>query len=107
MKQQVISVALMATFVLLLLSFTPTRASRTLDGDFRETWMKGSNLLLSSLQSRKPPLRSPGNGCNSTGNGGNPCIGSKKVAGHPNAATAPPPPEFSKSLVQIREAASS
>ncbi|GKG10972.1 hypothetical protein Tco_0342372 [Tanacetum coccineum] len=68
--------------------------------------MKRSHLLLSSLQ-RKPPVRSPGNPCNSTGNGGDgSCIGSKKVAGRPNAATAPPPPEFSQSLVQIGEATS-
>lgn len=106
MKHQVISVALIATFVLLLLSFTPTRASITLNGDFKETWMNGSNLLLSSLQSRKPPVRSPGNGCNSTDNGGNPCVGSKKVVGRPNTATAPPPPEFSQLLVQVGEATS-
>ncbi|GJX85457.1 hypothetical protein Tco_0336231 [Tanacetum coccineum] len=106
MKHQVIYVAIMATLVLLLLSFKPTRASRILDRDFEETWMKRSHLLLSSLQ-RKPPVRSPGNRCNSTGNGGDgSCIGSKKVAGRPNAATAPPPPEFSQSLVQIGEATS-
>ena len=100
MKHQVIFVAIMATFVLLLLSFTPTGASRILEGDFKETWMKRSNLLLPLLQSRRPPVPPPGNGCNSTGNGGNHCIGSGKVAGRrPNGATAPPPPEFSQSIV--------
>ena len=102
MKHQVIYVAIMATFFLLLLSFTPTRASRILEGDFKETWTKRSNILLSLLQSRRPPVRSPGNGCNSTGNGGNPCIGSRKVAGRrPNGATSPPLPKFRLSLVQI------
>ncbi|GJX85458.1 hypothetical protein Tco_0336232 [Tanacetum coccineum] len=96
----------MATFVLLLLSFTPTRASRILEGDFHQTWMKRSNLLLSSLQSGRPPVRPPGNGCNNTGNGGNPCIGSRKIARRPNSVTAPPPPESSQSLVQIGEATS-
>ncbi|GJT86660.1 hypothetical protein Tco_1068377 [Tanacetum coccineum] len=106
MKHQVIYVAIMATLVFFLLSFKPTGASRILDGDFEETWTKRSDLLLSSLQ-RKPPARSPGNTCNSTGNGGGGrCIGSKKVAGRPNAATTPPPSEFSQSLVQIGEATS-
>ena len=106
MKHQVIYVAILAALVLFLLSFQPTRAIRILDEDFEETWMKRSHLLLSSLQ-RKPPVRPPGNPCNSTGNGGSGhCIGSNKVAGRPNAATVPPPPEFSQSLVQIGEATS-
>nr|GFC58821.1 hypothetical protein [Tanacetum cinerariifolium] len=55
----------------------------------------------------KPPVRSPGNPCNSTGNGGaGRCIGSKKVVGRPNTATAPPPPKFSQSFVQVGEATS-
>ncbi|GKE90462.1 hypothetical protein Tco_1567937, partial [Tanacetum coccineum] len=88
MKHQVIYVAIMATLVLFLLSFKPTGASRILDGDFEETWMKRSDLLLSSLQ-RKPPVRSPGNRCNSTGNG---CVWrcmAPEGCGRPNAATAP------------------
>ncbi|KAJ9565087.1 hypothetical protein OSB04_001053 [Centaurea solstitialis] len=67
----------------------PIGACRLLDGEFEETWMKRGSMLLSSLQTRRP-VRSPGNGCNWTGNGGNPCIGSKKVAQF--YTVAPPPP---------------
>ncbi|KAI3678837.1 hypothetical protein L6452_38141 [Arctium lappa] len=68
---------------------SPIEACRLLDGEFEETWMKRGSLLLSSLQQRRP-VRSPGNGCNWTGNGGNPCVDSKKVVGH--HTDAPPPP---------------
>ncbi|KAD3338333.1 hypothetical protein E3N88_33854 [Mikania micrantha] len=64
-------------------------ACRLLDGELEETWMKRGNLLLSSLQHR--PVRSPGNGCNNTGNGGNPCVGSRKVAGRHGYGGLPPP----------------
>ncbi|GJT86662.1 hypothetical protein Tco_1068379 [Tanacetum coccineum] len=106
MKHQAIYVTIMATFALLLLSFTPTRANRILEGDFHETWMQRSNPLLPSLQSRSPPVQPPGNGCNLTGNGGNLYIMSRKIVGRPIGATAPPPPESSQSLVQIGEATS-
>ncbi|GKC19556.1 hypothetical protein Tco_1021706 [Tanacetum coccineum] len=68
--------------------------------------MQRSNPLLSSLQSRSPPVRPPGNGCNLTGNDGNPCIMSRKIVGRPIGATAPPPLESSQALVQIGEATS-
>ncbi|GJX17423.1 hypothetical protein Tco_0218255 [Tanacetum coccineum] len=39
---------------------------------------------------RKVPT--PGNGCSNTGNGGNPCIGSKRVVGGTTSDVASPPP---------------
>ncbi|KAJ9564950.1 hypothetical protein OSB04_000916 [Centaurea solstitialis] len=84
----------------------PIGACRLLDGEFEETWMKRGSLLLSSLQTRRP-VRSPGNGCNWTGNGGNPCIGSKKVAQFYTVAPPPPLPYgFTRPLVQLVEATS-
>ncbi|KAI3749484.1 hypothetical protein L2E82_20097 [Cichorium intybus] len=55
---------------------------------------------------RQRPVRSPGNGCNWTGNGGNRCVGFKKAARrHNDAATSPPPPP-PQALVQLGEATS-
>ncbi|KAK1428391.1 hypothetical protein QVD17_17224 [Tagetes erecta] len=54
-----------------------------------EIWMNRGNLSLSSLQHRNVP--SPGNGCGNTGNGGNSCVGSRKVASrHGDGALTPP-----------------
>ncbi|KAI3829739.1 hypothetical protein L1987_03867 [Smallanthus sonchifolius] len=64
-------------------------ACRLLDGEFEETWMKKGNLLLSSLQ--HPSERPPGSGCGNTGNGGNPCVGSRKVVGRHGDGALPPP----------------
>ncbi|KAI3526637.1 hypothetical protein L1887_05896 [Cichorium endivia] len=71
------------------MSFEPTTACRLLNGEFEETWMKTGNLLLSSLP--RGPVRPPGNGCNNTSNGGNPCVNSKKVAGRRRGGAPPPP----------------
>ncbi|KAI3668053.1 hypothetical protein L6452_43127 [Arctium lappa] len=86
----------MASIVLLFMSFQPNGACRLFNGEFQEVWMKTGSLLLSSLP--RGPVRSPGNGCNWTGNGGNPCVGSRKVAsghggGGGGVAIAPPPPQ--------------
>ncbi|KAI3760153.1 hypothetical protein L1987_50544 [Smallanthus sonchifolius] len=100
MKHQFISAAIIAAIAILLLGVRPSGACRLLDEDFEETWMKSGYLLLSSLQQRRPVKGPPGNGCNWTGNGGNPCVGSKKAAGRysPNAASPPPPHELSQTL---------
>ncbi|KAI3829740.1 hypothetical protein L1987_03868 [Smallanthus sonchifolius] len=65
------------------------RCTRLLDGEFEETWMKKGNLLLSSLQ--HPSERPPGSGCGNTGNGGNPCVGSRKVVWRYGDGALPPP----------------
>ncbi|KAL8226297.1 hypothetical protein R6Q59_000153 [Mikania micrantha] len=82
-------IALFAT--ILFLNFQENEAMRLLDGEFEETWMKRGNLLLSSLQQHSS-VPSPGNGCNNTGNGGNNCIGSKKVTGRRHGDGARPHP---------------
>ncbi|KAK1428393.1 hypothetical protein QVD17_17226 [Tagetes erecta] len=81
--------AIITLFVLLFLHFQPNRACRLLDGEYEQIWMKRGNLLLPSLQHRSVPT--PGNGCGNTGNGGNPCIGSRKVAGRHDSGALPPP----------------
>lgn len=86
------NLAVFVTIILIFTSFEPNEACRLLDGGFEEAWMKTGNLLLTSLRSTVPP---PGNGCSNTGNGGNPCIGSKKVVGRYVGGTsdvASPPP---------------
>ncbi|KAI3829741.1 hypothetical protein L1987_03869 [Smallanthus sonchifolius] len=65
--------------LIIFLNFGQNGACRLLDGEFEETWMKRGNLFLSSLQHPSEP--SPGSGCGNTGNGGRPCVGSRKVAG--------------------------
>ncbi|KAL4588090.1 hypothetical protein LXL04_000969 [Taraxacum kok-saghyz] len=90
MRSEIKVFAITTAFLLLFMSFEPNRACRLLNGEFEETWMKTGNLLLSSLQ--KGAVRPPGNGCGNTGNGGNPCIGSRKVAGLHRGGTPPPPP---------------
>ncbi|KAJ9543550.1 hypothetical protein OSB04_023257 [Centaurea solstitialis] len=83
----------MASMVLLFMSFEPNGACRLFNGEFQEAWMKTESLLLPSLP-RGTPARSPGNGCNWTGNGGNPCVGSRKIASrHGGVVAAPPPPQ--------------
>lgn len=77
MRPHTKNLAIIAIFVLIFLNFEPTGACRLLGGEYEEIWGKRGNLLLSSLQHR--PVRSPGNGCSNTGNGGNRCIGSRKV----------------------------
>ncbi|KAD3338351.1 hypothetical protein E3N88_33872 [Mikania micrantha] len=77
--------------VMLLLNFQQNEASRLLDGEFEKTWTKRGNILLSSLQQHRP-VPPPGNGCGNTGNGGNPCVSSKKVAGRRHDDSARPPP---------------
>ncbi|KAI3506843.1 hypothetical protein L1887_21416 [Cichorium endivia] len=104
MKHKFISIATIVVLILFLLSFRPIGACRLLNGEFEETWMKRGNILLSSLQQRS--VRSPGNGCNWTGNGGNRCVGSRKAARRHNDATTSPPPPPPQALVQLREATS-
>ncbi|KAL4588089.1 hypothetical protein LXL04_000968 [Taraxacum kok-saghyz] len=77
MRQETKSLAIYATFILLFLSLELNEASRIYNGEVAEAWMKTESLLLSALP--KGPVRPPGNGCNWTGNGGNPCIGSRKL----------------------------
>ncbi|KAL4588091.1 hypothetical protein LXL04_000970 [Taraxacum kok-saghyz] len=89
-SSQIKAFAITTAILLLFTSFEPNRACRLLNGEFEETWMKTGNLLLSSLQ--KGAVRPPGNGCGNTGNGGNPCVGSRKVAGLHHIGGAPPPP---------------
>lgn len=79
MRANTKNLAIIAFFVLIFLNVEPNGACRLLDGEFEEIWTKRGNILLSSLQHRDVP--SPGNGCSNTGNGGNRCVGSKKVAG--------------------------
>ncbi|KAL7597728.1 hypothetical protein Lser_V15G27137 [Lactuca serriola] len=91
MRSEIKVFAITAAFIFLFMSVEPNRACRLLNGEFEETWMKTGNLLLSSLQ--KGSVRPPGNGCCNTGGCGNPCVGSKKVAGlHGGGALPPPPP---------------
>ncbi|KAL7597730.1 hypothetical protein Lser_V15G27135 [Lactuca serriola] len=90
MRSEIKVFAITTAFIFLFMSFEPNRACRLLNGEFEETWMKTGNLLLSSLQ--KGPVRPPGNGCCNTGRCGNPCVGSKKVAGRLHSGGAPPPP---------------
>ncbi|KAL8215008.1 hypothetical protein R6Q57_004457 [Mikania cordata] len=92
MTPQTKNLAIIAFFaVMLLLNFQQNEASRLLDGEFEKTWTKRGNILLSSLQQHRP-VPPPGNGCSNTGNGGNPCVGSKKVAGRRHTDSARPPP---------------
>ncbi|GJY23485.1 hypothetical protein Tco_0397143, partial [Tanacetum coccineum] len=63
------------------------QASRPFGGELEKVWMKTENLLLSSLP--RGPVRPPGNGCTNTGNGGNPCIGSRKLASRVGGVAAP------------------
>nr|GEX13121.1 uncharacterized mitochondrial protein AtMg00810-like [Tanacetum cinerariifolium] len=63
------------------------RTSRPFGGKLEKVWMKTRNLLLSSLP--RGPVRPPGNGCTSTVNGGNPCIGSMKLACRIGGVAAP------------------
>lgn len=95
MQRETKKLAIIALFVILFMSFEPNRACRLLDGEFEETWMKSGNMLLSSLP--RGPVRPPGNGCCSTGGCGNPCVGSKKVAGRLNIGVTPPPPSVTLS----------
>ncbi|KAI3526641.1 hypothetical protein L1887_05900 [Cichorium endivia] len=93
MRSEIQSFAIITVFILLFMSFEENRACRLLNGEFEKTQMKNANILLSSLQ--RGPVRPPGNGCGNTGNGGNPCVGSKKVASrhtHGIGASPPPPP---------------
>ncbi|KAK1428390.1 hypothetical protein QVD17_17223 [Tagetes erecta] len=89
MRPETKNLAIIALFVLILLHFKPNGACRLLDGEYKEIWMKRENLLLSSLQ--HPVVPTPGNGCGNTGNGGNPCVGSRKVAGRHAGGALPPP----------------
>lgn len=91
MTQKIKTLVLVTSLILIFTSFKPSEACRLLDGGFEEPWMKRGNLLLSSLP--RGEVRPPGNGCSNTGNGGNPCIGSKNiVGGHGGGVGAPPPP---------------
>ncbi|PWA66801.1 hypothetical protein CTI12_AA263260 [Artemisia annua] len=91
MRTETKTLVVMILFVLLFINFEPNGACRLLGDEFEEPWMKRGNLLLSSLQ-RGRPVRPPGNGCCNTGRCGNPCIGSKKVAGrHVSGASSPTP----------------
>ncbi|KAL4588086.1 hypothetical protein LXL04_000965 [Taraxacum kok-saghyz] len=97
MRSTTQNLALIAVLMMLCMRFEPNGACRLLDGGFEETWMKTGNLLLSSLQ--KGPVKTPGNGCSSTGNDGGSCLGSKKVAGGHGHGGAPlPPPPLVSSL---------
>nr|GEX87355.1 hypothetical protein [Tanacetum cinerariifolium] len=90
MTQSIKILAVFVTFILIFTSFEPNEACRLLDGGSEEPWMKTGNLLLTSLQRGTVPT--PGNGCSNTGNGGSPCIGSKKVVGGTTSDVASPPP---------------
>nr|GEU33328.1 hypothetical protein [Tanacetum cinerariifolium] len=61
--------------------------ARPFGGELEKVWMNTENLLLSSLP--RGSVRPPGNGCTNTGNGGNPCIGSRKLAGRIGGVAAP------------------
>ncbi|GJT13978.1 hypothetical protein Tco_0861020 [Tanacetum coccineum] len=57
-------------------------------GEHEKVWVtQKKNLLSSSLP--RGSVRPPGNGCTNTGNGGNPCIGSRKLAGRIGVVAAP------------------
>ncbi|GJS27935.1 putative zinc finger, CCHC-type containing protein [Tanacetum coccineum] len=56
-------------------------------GELEKVWMNTENLLLSSLP--RGSVRPPGNGCTNTENGGNPCIGSRKLAGRIGVVATP------------------
>ncbi|KAL8215009.1 hypothetical protein R6Q57_004458 [Mikania cordata] len=87
MRPETKKLAIIALFVVMFLNFEPNQAARLLD----------RNMLLSSLhQHRSVP--SPGNGCSNTGNGGNRCVGSRKVAGR-HEGSAPPPTLIQSTLV--------
>lgn len=79
MKKETLNASIVVVLLLLCVSFKPNEAIRHFNGEIEEAWMKTAHLLLSSLPhgSGNPP----GNGCNWTGNGGNPCVGSRKVGG--------------------------
>lgn len=89
MRQETINLAIIASLALLCVNFKLNEASRHFNGEFEEAWMKTGNLLLSSLP--HGDMKPPGNGCNWTGNGGNNCVGSRKVG---PGAVAPPPPQL-------------
>ncbi|KAL8259049.1 hypothetical protein R6Q59_027002 [Mikania micrantha] len=57
---------------------------------------RGNLELRPNMQHRSVP--SPGNGCSNTGNGGNRCVGSRKVAGR-HEGSAPPPTLIQSTLV--------
>ncbi|KAI3787810.1 hypothetical protein L2E82_00255 [Cichorium intybus] len=90
------NLALITVLILLSMTFKESGGCRLLGGGFEESWMKTGNLFLSSLQ--KGPVRPPGNGCDSTGNGGSSCIGSKKIVGGHHGGALPPPPPLIPSL---------
>ncbi|GJR72958.1 hypothetical protein Tco_0085323 [Tanacetum coccineum] len=73
--------------VIIIFLFLAIKASRPFGGEFEKVWMKTETLLLSSLP--QGPVRPPGNGCTNTGNGGNPCIGSRKLVGRVGGVAAP------------------
>ncbi|PWA65840.1 hypothetical protein CTI12_AA335320 [Artemisia annua] len=87
MRQETKSLAIVASLVLLFMSFECNVASRPFGGEFEKVWINTENLLLSSLP--RGPVTPPGNGCTNTGNGGNPCIGSRKFAGRVGGVAAP------------------
>ncbi|GJR72959.1 hypothetical protein Tco_0085324 [Tanacetum coccineum] len=87
MRQETKSLAIVASLVFLFMSFEYNVASRPFGGELEKVWMKTENLLLSSLP--RGPVRPPGNGCSNTGNGGNPCIGSRKLVGRVGGVAAP------------------
>ncbi|GKA70050.1 hypothetical protein Tco_0776114 [Tanacetum coccineum] len=66
---------------------TLTWRSRPFGGELEKVWMNTENLLSSSLP--RGSVRPPGNGCTNTGNGGNPCIGSRKLACRIGVVAAP------------------
>lgn len=98
MSRKTLNLVVTALFILLLTSFKSSGACRLLDGEFEETWMIKGDLLLSSLQ--RGDVKTPGNGCGSTGNGGNPCVGSKKFASRHSGGSPPMPPTLTPSLTR-------
>ncbi|KAL8259048.1 hypothetical protein R6Q59_027001 [Mikania micrantha] len=91
MRPETKNLAIIALFtVIIFLNFHQNKASRLLDEEFEKTWMKRGNMLLSSLQQHRS-VPSPGNGCSNSGNGGNTCASSKKVAGRRHDDGAPSP----------------
>ncbi|PWA65845.1 hypothetical protein CTI12_AA335370 [Artemisia annua] len=87
MRQGTKSLAIVASLVLLFMTFECNVASRPFGGELEKLWINTQNLLLSSLP--QGPARPPGNGCTNTGNSGNPCIGSRKLAGRVGGVAAP------------------
>ncbi|GJS27926.1 hypothetical protein Tco_0488546 [Tanacetum coccineum] len=86
MSQETKSLAIVASLVLLFMSFE-CNVARPFGGELEKVWMNTENLLSSSLP--RGSVRPPGNGCTNTGNGGNPCIGSRKLAGRIGVVAAP------------------